>query len=83
MAYEPALDFTFVLGRERFFFTRLPEERFQASWDISFGRKIFRGLTGLPKGAKVSHACNVTFNYGEPGIGMLSYACKGPNKPLK
>jgi hypothetical protein len=83
MAHEPALDFTFVLGKERFFFPRLPEERFQASWDISFGRDIKKRLAGLPQAKKANQACIVEFNQGEPGTGMILSPCRGPNKPLK
>jgi hypothetical protein len=83
MADEPALDFTFVLGKERFFFPRLPAERFQASWDISFGPKKYARIEGMPKGTKASHVCIVQFNYGEPGTGMAMSSCRGPSKPLK
>jgi hypothetical protein len=84
MKGQPALDLSFVLGEQRFYFPRLPEARFQASWDISFGGRKYALLAGLPKGTKASTACSVIFRQGEPEIGMIFSPCRVSGKtPLK
>ncbi len=83
MAMEPALDMSFTLRDDRFYFTRIPTERFGAPWDISYGEKKYAKAASLPK-SKAKKACTVVFHQGEPETAMTTYPCRLPaSTPLK
>jgi len=83
MISKTALDLSFELGNEIFYFSRIPAGRFQSSWDISFGDKDTALAARLPKGAKLNRACSVIFHQGEPDIGVIYSACRLPIRKVQ
>jgi hypothetical protein len=84
MARESELDLTFILGKERFYFPRVPIARFDAPWDISFGGKTYARLAALPRSANAKQACTVIIRKGEPEVGMVQSPCRVPaTTPLR
>lgn len=83
MTTKPALDMSFIVGDDRFYLTRIPMERFEALWDISYGEKKYWHRTGLPR-SKATKVCTVEFHQGEPETGMITSPCRFPaSTPLK
>jgi hypothetical protein len=84
MAAEGALDLSFVLGKEKFYFPRVPMDRFGATWDVSFGNKKNPRLASLPKTVDTKKACSVIVHQGEPEVGTIYSPCRFPARaPIK
>jgi len=76
MTERPALDLSFVVGKERFYFPRIPRERYTVAWEVAFGGRAYAYQMGLPKSTRPDRACTVTFREGEPEVSLLFSACR-------
>jgi hypothetical protein len=69
---QSALDVSFLAGKDRVYLTRIPIDRFQATWDITVGHIRTKGLPGHRSG---KHSCLVVYKYGEPEVAEILSPC--------
>lgn len=76
MVNEELLDFTFIVAQERLYFPGVSTFRFDADWDVAYGRDA--RLASSPKSVDRKKACSVIIRQGEPETGMIVSPCRVP-----
>jgi hypothetical protein len=76
MAVEEALDLTFIVGGERLYFPAVSTFRFEADWDVAFGKGAIS--PDLSTSVDRKKACKVIVHQGEPEVGMIVSPCRVP-----